>query len=52
MSAKLIEAARARRVLAIEKKRVKDELRRLRHARTANKPVPYTEIIRVQPPAA
>lgn len=51
MSAKLIETAKARRRLVIEKKRVKDELRRLRHARAANKPAPAIEMVQGKTPA-
>ena len=51
MSVKLIEIAKARRQLAIEKKRVKDEVRRLRHARAANKPAPVLEMVQGKTPA-
>ena len=52
MTLSLIDTAKARRQLAVEKKRMKDELRKLRHTRTANKPMPVMEIIAGRKPAA
>ena len=52
MSVKLLETARTRRLLLIEKKRLKEDLRSLRHRRMSRPPAPLQEKVRGKPPAA
>lgn len=52
MTLTLIDIAKARRQFAVEKKRIKDEMRNLRHMRSANKPAPVMEMIQGRKPAA
>lgn len=52
MSVKLLETARTRRLLLIEKKRLKEDLREMRHQRMSRRPIPVQEKLEVKPPAA
>lgn len=52
MSVKLLETARTRRLLLIEKKRMKEDLRQLRHRRMSRPPMPVQEKVAGKTPAA
>ncbi len=52
MSANMIETAKMRRLLLIEKKRFKEDLRQMRHRRMSRPPTPMKETVQAKPPAA
>ena len=52
MPVKLLETARTRRRLALEKKRLKDDMRDLRRNRMAYRPAAEQQRLELKPPAA